>query len=113
MLIQILDHVAFGVTAAAEERAVAPLPFEHGAAAFRALVFGLFAYGGATTRVHGLGLFAIGVAAARQEKAILADTVQHRLAAFVAHVFAARAPRMLELFEREFDILVERTVEIS
>src|SRR5438034_915707 len=59
LLIQILDHVAFGVATAAEECAKSALALDHGAGAFWALVFGFFTHHRPAATIHWFCFFAI------------------------------------------------------
>ncbi len=89
-----------------------PLRLDHLAAAVRAFVFAHFAHRRLALLVDRLCAVAFGIAAAGEEEAVLADAVDHRLAALVALVGRGRSAGVFDLVQRAVHDFVERAVEI-
>src|SRR5438477_52196 len=83
----------------AEDLGEAAPALDHLAPADRALVLGNLADGGAALFVNGLRVAALAVLA-RQEKAVLADAIQHPRAALRTRVGRWRASGVLDLLQR-------------
>src|SRR5204863_199280 len=100
-----------GVAGAAEELAKAPAAFDHVAPADRALVFGDLANRGLSLLIHRAGGVAFAIAAG-EEKAVLADAIEHRAAALLAFIWRRRAAGVLDFFQCAVHDGMERAVEI-
>src|SRR6185437_9175050 len=100
------------IAAASEKFAKAPAPLDHVAAADGAFIFAHLAQRWLALQIDRLGRLALLIGAG-QEEAVLADAIEHLLAALGAVERAFRAAGMLKFSKRPLDDLVERAVKIA